>query len=69
MVWILDADITPFSSSIKVPVYLEKGDRIFGLELLEGLRQCRVSLPVLNQQLKRRRCRGSFMLMSRWKMR
>lgn len=37
------------------------------LELLEGLRQCWASLPLLDQQLKRRRCRGSFMLMSRWK--
>lgn len=45
----------------------KKGSRIVGLGLLEGLRQCGVSLPVLNQKLKRRCCCGSFMLMSRWK--
>lgn len=67
MVWVSDADITPSSSSIKVPFHLEKGNRIVGLELLEGPRQCGVSLPVFNQKFKRGRCHGSVMLTSRWK--
>ena len=68
MVRISDADMALFSSFIKMPVHLEKRDQYVGQALLEGLlRKCGFSLAVLNLQLELKRCRGSFMLMSRWK--
>lgn len=50
---ISDADMTLFSSFIKMPVHLEKDNQYVSLALLEGLRRkCGFSLAALNQQLE-----------------